>query len=68
MATATPLTFAATMATIVALVAGAASFPLEWNVTYRTDVPYEVDTRALLPRAISGEISQSLAAVVPFVL
>ena len=31
------------MATAVALVAGAASFPLEWNVTYRTDVPYEVE-------------------------
>ena len=31
------------MATAIALVAGAASFPLEWNVTYRTDVPYEVE-------------------------
>ena len=31
------------MATVVVLVASAASFPLEWNVTYRTDVPYEVE-------------------------
>ena len=50
------------MAVCTAAVAVGASFPLEWNGTYATDVPYEVDVNTVkLARVAAAAPSGGLA-------